>query len=290
MAGWTPSVYPSDAEALATAQATRRARRIGIVGAAMLLIVVGAILSARLVGRELDLARMKTQFAANVSHELRSPITQIRLKAESLQLGLARDEEKRQQHYDAIVRESERLSRLVDNVLDFSSIERGTKQYSYVPTDMADVVRQCVDSMRFSIIARGLQIEMDIDDDVPIILASPEAIGQAMTNLLSNAAKYGASGDSVIVRVRGVENGVTVDVQDRGLGIVEEEIPHIFEQYYRSRNPNALRLKGTGIGLAIVKYIMEAHGGHVEVTSDLGKGSTFSLCFPLTPPDPTGAA
>jgi len=289
MAGWTPSVYPADAAALQESQASRRARRLGIVGAAMLLIVVGAILSARLVGRELELARMKTQFAANVSHELRSPITQIRLKAESLQLGLARDEERRQQHYDGIVRESERLSRLVDNVLDFSAIERGTKQYSFVPTDMAEVVRQCVDSMRFSTVARGLQIDIEIDEDLPIILASPEAIGQAMTNLLSNAAKYGATGERVIVSVKMVELRVVVSVIDSGLGIANDEIPHIFDQYYRSKDPNARRLKGTGIGLAIVKYIMEAHGGRVEVISELGEGTTFSLHFPLSPPDRTGA-
>ena len=110
-----------------------------------------------------------------------------------------------------------------------------------------------------------------------------------MTNLLSNAAKYGATGERVVVRVQMVDLEVVVAVIDNGLGIAQDEIPHIFDQYYRSRNPNARRLKGTGIGLAIVKYIMEAHGGHVEVLSELGEGTTFSLHFPLSPPDRTGA-
>ncbi len=282
--GWTIVAKHIDPAGLQASIRWQRARRIVLVMVAILLVGAGGLITGRLVSRELELARLKTSFAANVSHELRSPITQIRLKGESLQLDLWEDEEDRRKHYDAIVRESERLSRLVDNVLDFAAIERGTKNYTLRPNDLSMTLRNAVQSMRVSMEARGLVFDTDIPDELPMVPHDQEAIAQALTNLLSNAAKYGAKGKWIGLSTTVLPDGLEIYVADKGIGIDRDEIPHIFDQYYRSQDPRARSLKGTGIGLAIVKYIMEAHGGQVTVSSTPGRGSVFTLFLPFTRP------
>lgn len=289
---WFPGAslvaHPRNPAALKATRSARRIRRFLMVGSSILLILVGSVMSVRMVRHEMELARMKTTFAASVSHELRSPITQIRLKGESLQLGLAVDDQDRQRHYDAIVREAERLSRLVDNVLDFAAIERGTKQYHLRPGDLIQTVENAVEAMRFSMESRGMTLEVDLTDDIPVIHHDSDAVAQVITNLLSNAAKYG--GGYARVSNTLLPDGVQVEFQDRGIGIDPTEAEKIFEHFYRSKDPKARSSKGTGIGLAIVKYIMEAHGGDVTVRSTPGQGSVFQLFFPLTPPDKPGAS
>jgi signal transduction histidine kinase len=280
--GWTLVAKHIDPEGLQATIRWQRARRIVLVLVAILLVGVGGLITGRLVSRELDLARLKTSFAANVSHELRSPITQIRLKGESLQLDLVEDEDDRRHHYDAIVRESERLSRLVDNVLDFAAIERGTKNYAIRPNDLGMTLRNATQSMRVSMEARNLSFDADIPDELPMVPHDQEAIAQALTNLLSNAAKYGAQGKWIGLSTNVLPDGVEIYVADKGIGIDRDEIPRIFDQYYRSQDPRARSLKGTGIGLAIVKYIMEAHGGQVTVSSTPGRGSVFTLFLPFS--------
>ncbi|MFZ5478658.1 MAG: sensor histidine kinase [Myxococcota bacterium] len=288
--GWSLVVRTRDAAALREAQAEERMRGSGIILLSITMIVVGAVLSARLVRRELDAARDKSDFAAHVSHELRSPITQIRLKAEALQLGLATDEDARARHYDVITREAERLSRLVDNVLDFSAIERGRKKYTFRPGDLGGTVRRAVEGAKVAMETRGMTIDAQLPEDLPVVWHDVDAVSQVVTNLLSNAAKYGQEAGWIGVRVQADEGEVQVSVSDRGIGIAPEEQRLVFEQYYRSTDPLARRRKGTGIGLTIVKYIMEAHGGRVSLRSAIGQGSTFTLHFPLKPPASAGAS
>jgi signal transduction histidine kinase len=284
MPGWTIAVEARDPDGLAQRRTEERLRGSGIVLVSVGMIVVGATLSARLVQRELDSARDKSDFAAHVSHELRSPITQIRLKAEALQLGLATTDEQVTRHYDVIAREAERLSRLVDNVLDFSAIERGRKRYTLRPGDLGGTVLRAVESARVAMETRTMRIELELPEDLPPIWHDADAIAQVMHNLLSNAAKYGQEAAWIGVTVRATDDGVEVGVADRGIGIAAEEQPHVFEQYWRSSDPQARRRKGTGIGLTIVKYIMEAHGGRVSLASSPGAGTTFTLHFPLRAP------
>ncbi len=290
LAPWLPSwslgVYPRDAQDLLRRQAEERQRGIGIILLSVAMIAVGTVLSARLVQRELEMARDKSDFAANVSHELRSPITQIRLKAEALQLGLAPDEAARERHYDIIVRESERLSRLVDNVLDFAAIERGRKKYTFRPGDLGLTVARMVEAAMVAMETRGMDIQLTLPEDLPVVWHDTDAVSQVLTNLLSNAAKYGQEAGWIKVDVSLGVDDVLVAVSDGGIGIAPEEQRQIFEQYYRSSDPQARRKKGTGIGLTIVKYIMEAHGGRVSLRSALGRGSIFTLHFPLRPPGP----
>lgn len=273
-------------------EADRNNRIIGyllIIFAVLATSVIGIFVTVRLVSRELEAARVKTDFAANVSHELRSPITQIRLKGEALQLDLVFDDDDRQAHYDAIVREAERLSRLVDNVLDFAAIERGAKKYTFRPEDLTGLIYSAVEADRARLEANGLTVEIDVPDDLPVVWMDREAISQVLINLLSNAAKYGADGKWVGVRARAEKDTVVVSVADRGMGISTEDQERVFEDFFRSTNPAVRRRKGTGIGLTIVRYIIEAHGGTITVASAPGKGATFTFHLPLEPPPGAGA-
>jgi len=149
------------------------------------------------------------------------------------------------------------------------------------PRAMAATLRNAAQSMRVSMEIKGLTFDVDVPDDLPRVEHDQEAIAQALTNLLSNAAKYGAQGKWIGLSTNALPEGVEIYVADKGIGIDRDEIPRIFEMYYRSQDPRARSLKGTGIGLAIVKYIMEAHGGHVTVSSTPGRGSIFTLFLPF---------
>jgi signal transduction histidine kinase len=281
------AVRPADPAGLADQQARTRAQRRLVIVLAVAAALLGMVAAARSVNRELDTARQKADFAANVSHELRSPITQIRLKGESLQLDLVFDEDDRKAHYDAIVRETERLSRLVDNVLDFSSIERGVKRYTLRPDDLGDVVRRAVEATRSAADAARITFTVDVPE-LPVVWIDREAMGQVMTNLLSNAVKYGTEGTTVDVVAKEVRRGVQVSVTDHGIGIAPEDQDRVFEHFYRVASPEVRKRRGTGIGLTIVRYIVEAHGGTITLASELGRGSTFTVALPLEPPDTEG--
>ncbi len=289
---WSVAVGARDPEGLAAQQTDQRRRGIGVILISIAMIALGLVLSTRFVRRELEAARDKSDFAAHVSHELRSPITQIRLKAEALQLGLATDDVARTRHYDVIVRESERLSRLVDNILDFAAIEKGKKKYTFRIGDVGLTVARCVEQAGVAMETKGMKIDFELPDDLPVIWHDADAVSQVMINLLSNAAKYGQQaawiGVKVYVREGATGPEICVDVSDRGIGIAGTEQKAVFDQYYRSTDPLARSKKGTGIGLTIVRYIMEAHGGRVGIESAPGVGSTFTLHFPLSFVPPSG--
>ncbi len=277
-------VRPADPQAFTRKLSRLRWLRVATSALALLAIATGLITSFRVVDQQLAHARAKTDFAANVSHELRSPITQIRLKAESLELGLFDDPEELQLQYEAILREADRLSRLVDNVLDFASIEKGTKKYALRPADLGEVIYRALDAVKISAQQSNVELEARIPGDIPVLWMDTDAMGQVLTNLLSNAVKYGAEGGWVGISVIVQEDGVTIDVEDRGIGISKEDQQYIFEHFYRASDPAVRRKKGTGIGLAIVRYIVEAHGGLLSVRSQPGQGSTFTVSLPFQPP------
>jgi signal transduction histidine kinase len=289
---WLPSlsvaVAPNDPSSLVAQKNQKRQVRSVIVVLAVGMSVVGIVLSARMLASELEIARMKTDFAANVSHELRSPITQIRLKGEALQLDLVYDDADRQAHYDAIVREAERLSRLVDNVLDFAAIETGAKKYTFRPEDVLEIINNAVESARGALEVQGLQLTISVPDHLPVVWVDREALSQVLQNLLSNAAKYGADGDWIGVSAELRDDAVAIRVADRGMGIKAGEVDKIWDRFYRSADPKVRRKRGTGIGLPIVRYIVEAHGGTITVDSVVGRGTTFTFTLPLTQRD-TGA-
>ncbi len=286
--GWQVVVSVRDPAALAETRRTERRRRVIIIGVALLMIVFGTSATIWLIKRELDVARMQTAFAANVSHELRSPITHIRIQGESLLFGLTDTEEEMEEAYVSIVRESERLSRLVDNVLDFAAIEQGAKRYSMRERDLVDTVLRAIDSISSAQEVVGKELDVDLPADLPAVPHDGDAVAQCVINLVSNAAKYSDPGGWIGVRGRRVEMGVEITISDKGIGIAPHDLRRLFDPFFRSRDALARRRKGTGIGLTITRYIMRSHGGDVQVASRPGKGSTFTLRFPL--PDDAGPA
>lgn len=256
---------------------------------ALLALVLGVIFTVRIVMRELDLAQMKTRFAANVSHELRSPLTQIRLKGEALMLGLAETPEEQQEYYRAIVRESERLGRLVDDVLDYALLPGG--RHNLAPRirmgSLEDTVRRALDSIRSSEEVRRMDLDVDLPGDLPPVAHDVDAVVRCVINLVSNAAKYSKESNWIGVRARAVEGALEVSISDKGIGIHPQDLDRIFDPYVRGSDPRVGTKKGAGLGLTMTQEIMKAHGGKVLVQSRLGKGSTFTLRFPLRTAGPT---
>ena len=252
-----------------------------ILGALSLLMGGGMLLTYRNVARELALAKLKSDFVSNVSHELRTPLALIRLYAETLELGRISNPGKRQEYYEIIRKESERLTSLINNILDFSRIESGKKEYSFRETDVADLVRSTLESYRYEIEQNGFQFEQKIDKDLPQVWLDREAIARSLLNLVNNAVKYSATEKYLGVNLYRNNGGVNLEVVDHGIGIPAKEQPKIFEKFYRVGDPLVHNTKGSGLGLSLVRHIVEAHGGEVAVESEPGQGSKFIITLPV---------
>jgi signal transduction histidine kinase len=251
------------------------------LGALSLLMGGGMLLAYRNVSRELALAKLKSDFVSNVSHELRTPLSLIRLYAETLELGRISTRGKHQEYYEIIRKESERLTSLINNILDFSRIEAGKKEYSFRETDMADLVRSTLDSYRFEIEQNGFQFEQKIDNNLPQLRVDREAIARSLLNLVNNAVKYSATEKYLGVHLYRHNGGVNLEVVDHGIGIPAKEQLKIFEKFYRVGDPLVHNTKGSGLGLSLVQHIVQAHGGEVAVESAPGRGSKFVITLPI---------
>jgi signal transduction histidine kinase len=230
------------------------------------------------------LAALRAQFVSSVSHELRTPLTAIRMFAETLLLGRAARNDMREDYLQTIVSESERLTRLLDNVLDFAKIEAGRKTYHLRPCSPADVVRSAASTMGDLLARNGFQLNIAIDD-MPLVLADRDALEQALLNLLSNAVKYSGRGRQIQLGVRGRDRRVVIDVTDAGIGIPPAEQSRIFEKFYRVNDPEHASIPGTGLGLTLVAHVVAAHQGDIRVQSEVGRGTTFSIVLPVASAD-----
>lgn len=241
----------------------------------------GGYLLWRDVSRELAIAEMRSHFAASVSHELKTPLTSIRMFAEALTMGVRKQPEEQNEYLQTIISESERLSRLLNNVLDFSKIEQGTRTYRFEPTSLEEVIHAAEKTMAFPLDQKGFHLKVEMEKGFPAILADRDALEQAVLNLLHNAMKY--SGDSREIQLKFRRNGdmAQIDVIDHGIGILEENKHQIFGKYFRVPGIENQKIPGTGLGLTIASHIARSHGGEIEVESQPGKGSTFSLILPL---------
>ena len=250
----------------------------------VMLTFVGAFFLWRDTRRESRLAELRSQFVSSVSHELKTPLTSIRMFAESLQMddeSGTGDPKERAEYLDTIVCESERLTRLLNNVLDFSRIERGQKNYHLQSEELPGVVDAAVRTMRFPLTEQGFDLRVDICDDLPSLRLDRDAIEQAILNLLNNAMKYSGKSRAIGLRLSRRNGSALIQVSDQGIGIPAGEQRRIFDKFYRVPSKENHAVSGTGLGLALVAHIAEAHGGSVEVDSAPGKGSTFSIALPL---------
>lgn len=252
-----------------------------ILGGLSLLMIGGLILTYRSVSKEMALARLKSDFVSNVSHELRTPLALIRLYAETLELGRITTPEKKEEYYRIIRKESERLTALINNILDFSRIEAGRKEYDFRETNIAELVSNTLDSYRYQIEQQGFAFEQSIDASIPAVRVDREAIARALVNLVNNALKYSAEEKFLGVKLYRANDSLKLEVVDRGIGITRREQSKIFEKFYRTGDPLVHNTKGSGLGLSLVRHITRAHGGEVEVESSPGKGSKFILTLPL---------
>ena len=254
-----------------------------ILGTLSVLLITGLFFTYRSVTRALELAKLKSDIVSNVSHELRTPLALIRLYAETLELGRIPDEKKKMEYYRIVRKESERLTALINNILDFSRIEAGKKEYEFRETDLPALVRETLDSYRYQIEQNGFQYEERINDDIPPVRVDREAIARSLLNLVNNAIKYSSNEKYLGVSLYRQNGSVRLDVVDHGIGIPRNEQAKIFDKFYRVCDPMQHETKGSGLGLSLVQHIVNAHGGEICVESTPGKGSKFTVTLPLNP-------
>lgn len=229
--------------------------------------------------------RVRRDFVTNVSHELRTPVTSIRVMAESLRRGALRQPELAEQFLQSITEASERLARLVDDVLALARVEAGPSRREWQTVLLPELIGDVVASQQALARQYGVTLEGDCPEPITIP-GDAEGLRQAVTNLLSNGIKYNRPEGRVRVRLRRTPEQVLLQVSDTGIGIAAEHLPRIFERFYRVDRGRSREVGGTGLGLAIVRHVAEAHGGRVEVESTPGEGSCFTLVIPAQ--DPAG--
>lgn len=279
-----------------------RRRNLAISSSVLLLLTLAIgliVVSAR---RAQELARQQMEFVAAVSHELRTPVSVIGAAAGNLADGVVGDPQRVRKYGETIQGEARRLAETVERVLQLAGIAAGRAAASQEPVHPAQLVHDSVAACRTEIDAAGVQLEFDIADDLPMVLGDVTALRSALQNLVSNAVKYGGDARWIRVSARGASGKsgsspspatVTFVVEDHGLGISADDRKHIFEPFYRGRDAVSRQIHGSGLGLNLVQRIAEAHGGRVAVSSEPGKGSTFTLSLPAvldrSVPEATGA-
>ena len=264
------------------------AQRTGIyivsLGLVFMIAISGAYLLLRDMRRDMAVSNLRSQFVSSVSHELKTPLTAIRMFAETLRMRPDSDPAVRAEYLDTIVNESERLSRLVDNVLDFSKIEQGRKLYHFQPTSISSVVDAVVRAAGYPLNQAGFALRVTTEDSLPAVAADSDALQQAVLNLLTNAMKYSTGQRQIDLNIRRERDALVIAVRDYGIGISAEHRKRIFERFYRVPSPENQRVPGAGLGLTLVAHVAKAHGGEVLVESQPGAGSSFSLRLPLEQP------
>ncbi len=291
---WRLQVSPTASEDLSTRVQSRRTLELVMLLLSSLVIVAGVATILLAAEKERRISALKSEFVANVSHELKTPLALVRMFAEMLQSGRVPSDEKRQEYLEIIVRESERLSNLIENVLDFAKVERGRGGYEFAEGDVGQAVTHAVNVYRYRAEREGALLVADVARELPTARIDERAIQLAVINLVDNALKYGSSpdprpaegsGDAITVRVAAVGGNIQVQVTDRGPGVPAEDRQRIFERFVRgSGGEGRAQVRGSGIGLALVKNIAESHGGRAWVEPAEPRGARFVFTIPAGPP------
>ena len=250
--------------------------------AIVIILVCGLFFTLQTVNNELHLSKMKSYFISTVSHEFKSPLTSIRQMAEMLVHDRVPSPEKQRKYYTSILKQSERLSHLINNILDFSKMEEGKRLFLLEKADITPVVRDIVEIFRQHTADQGFLIDLVIPEPLPDVVFDREAMEQVIHNLLDNACKYSGDSRKIEVHLLSQGNKIIISVRDYGIGIQKEDLDKIYSRFYRAGEELTQAVKGSGIGLTIVKQIVEAHNGEITVVSSPGKGSTFTVRLPLT--------
>jgi signal transduction histidine kinase len=278
---WTLVLSPGDSSPLAQEMADRR-RLLSLGLAAILLLLAGAsYLLWRVIRKELAVARLQTEFVAAVSHEFRTPLASLRHVTELMQEDDDLPPDRRRSFYEALGRNTERLHRLVESLLDFARMEGRKKPYDLQPLDAGELVEEIVADFRREVEPRGFIVDFENEDPGSLaLLADAQSLSNALWNLLDNAVKYSPEGGNIRLSVRRHPDGLEIAVCDDGLGIPRVEQKEIFRRFVRGERVSRLGIKGTGLGLAMVSHIVRAHGGKMELESEEGVGSTFRVVLP----------
>ncbi len=258
-----------------------RTTHLALIASMLTVIVLGGIFLLRWIDREIEAAEQKARFVSSVSHELKTPIALVRLYAETLELGRVRDPERAREFLQVISREAERLTHLINNVLDISRIDAKRKTYSFADGDLVQIVNDTLDAYRYQLDAQGIRVTRLLEPGPLPARVDPEAITRALLNLLDNAVKYANGAEEIQVVLKRHGRHAHLSVHDRGIGIPAAEQQRIFDLFYRGSDGLAPGVKGSGLGLTLVKHIAEAHGGRVYVKSKVGEGSTFTIEIPV---------
>jgi signal transduction histidine kinase len=287
MTPWLPGAtlrVSQSADLRASDRSVQRLLHRGIIAAMLTVILIGLVLITRAVAREVEVARLKTDFLSSVSHELRTPLTTIRIMAEMLSMGAVPSDEKRAEYHKNIVSEADRLTRLINNVLDFARIEDGRKKFEFGFGDIADTLYEVERITGDYARKEGFTLTTVLDEALPPICFDRDAMIQALINLVSNAVKYSHDEKYIEIGATTSKDSIIIWVEDHGPGIEASEIPHLFERFYRGGDHMTREAGGTGLGLSIVQHIVAAHGGRVGVDSKVGRGSRFEIILPLDGP------
>ena len=280
---WRIQITPRNVAELRAQADTERLLGLLLIPVSTVIIAVGLAVLGLSVRAERRASQLKSDFIANVSHELKTPLSLIRMFGELLATGRHKGETMAREYASIITRESDRLSHLIDNVLDFARLERGKASYRFAEGHLEEVVERALDVVRHRLDKEKLRLRTEIESNLPPVRIDEDAMTLVLLNLVDNAVKYAGDGGEVSVRLRRVPGAVALVVSDRGVGISPAEQARIFERFYRAESARARNVRGSGIGLSLVKHIAEAHGGRVEVESAVGVGSTFTVYVPAAP-------
>ncbi len=248
----------------------------------MLTLILGTYFFYKYFSREAELVRLKSEFVDSASHSLKTPLTRIRMLAEKLQLGWVKAGAKREEYYQTIIRETDNLTDMIENMLDFSRIEAGKKTYEFQPESLGQQLKAAIDLYAGYLHSLDFHLEVDIDDSLPPMELDPKAIKLVVGNLVHNAIKYSPLEKWIGIRLYQDKNNAVLEICDRGSGIAAQDLPHIFEKFYRGRKRDNKSDEGSGLGLYLVKHAVTAHGGTIKVQSKPSAGSTFTICLPIT--------
>lgn len=252
-------------------------------GILITLLLIGFVLIGRNIYQQMQLAQTKSDFVSNVSHELRTPLALISMFAETLLLQRVKSDEKKSEYVEIIFKETNRLTRIVNRILNFSQVEADRKKYHFISLDINAIVDELMHDYSFHLEHNGFEYEFEKVDQLVSVEADKESIYEALVNLMDNAIKYSQDHKFIAIRTKLRGEHAIIEVQDKGIGIPKENLKQIFDKFYRVSEGNVHTVQGAGLGLSLVSSIMEAHGGNIELESKLGEGSTFRLVFKLSP-------